>query len=194
MQLGEPEGKTKPKRASLPKNMDPAEVDLDRALALLALPRDVGLHPETGEPIAAGIGRYGPYLRHDGVYVSLKGDDDVLTIGLNRAVTVLAEAPKKAPAKTLGKHPADGKPITQRSGRYGPYVQHGTIRANLPKGVSADTLDLDAAIEILAAKAARAGKMTGRGKTGAGKSAGTKSRARKTGARKTPKIAAPASD
>ncbi len=194
VQLGEPEGKNKPKRASLPKDMDPAAVDLDRALALLALPREVGLHPETGEPIVAGIGRYGPYLRHAGGYVSLKGDDDVLTIGLNRAVTVIAEAPKKAPAKTLGKHPADGRPITQRSGRFGPYVQHGTVRANLPKGVSVDTLDLDAAIEILAAKAARAGKKTGRRKTGAGKSAGANSRARKTGARKTPKNAAPARD
>ena len=194
VQLGEPEGKNKPKRASLPKDMDPAAVDLDRALALLALPREVGLHPETGEPIVAGIGRYGPYLRHAGGYVSLKGDDDVLTIGLNRAVTVIAEAPKKAPAKTLGKHPADGKPITQRSGRFGPYVQHGTVRANLPKGVSVDTLDLDAAIEILAAKAARAGKKTGRRKPGAGKSAGANSRARKTGARKTPKNAAPARD
>ena len=194
VQLGEPEGKNKPKRASLPKDMDPAAVDLDRALALLALPREVGLHPETGEPIVAGIGRYGPYLRHAGGYVSLKGDDDVLTIGLNRAVTIIAEAPKKAPAKTLGKHPADGKPITQRSGRFGPYVQHGTVRANLPKGVSVDTLDLDAAIEILAAKAARAGKKTGRRKTGAGKSAGANSRARKTGARKTPKNAAPARD
>ncbi|MCZ6467207.1 MAG: DNA topoisomerase, partial [Alphaproteobacteria bacterium] len=194
VQLGEPEGKNKPKRASLPKDMDPAAVDLDRALALLALPREVGLHPETGEPIVAGIGRYGPYLRHAGGYVSLKGDDDVLTIGLNRAVTVIAEAPKKAPAKTLGKHPADGRPITQRSGRFGPYVQHGTVRANLPKGVSVDTLDLDAAIEILAAKAARAGKKTGRRKPGAGKSAGANSRARKTGARKTPKNAAPARD
>ncbi|MCH8213969.1 MAG: type I DNA topoisomerase [Proteobacteria bacterium] len=194
VQLGEPEGKTKPKRASLPKDMDPAGVDLDRALALLALPREVGLHPETGEPIAAGIGRYGPYLRHGGVYLSLKGDDDVLTIGLNRAVTVIADAPKKAPAKTLGKHPADGKPITQRSGRFGPYVQHGTVRANLPKGVSADTLGLDAAIEILAAKAARAGKKTGRRKPGAGKSAAAKSRARQTGARRPPKTAAPASD
>ncbi len=124
----------------------------------------------------------------------MKGDDDVLTIGLYRAVTVLAEAPTKAPANTLGKHPADGKPITQRSGRFGPYVQHGTVRANLPKGVSVDTLGLDAAIGILAAKAARAGKNAGRGKTGAGKSAGAKSRARKTGARRPPKNAAPASD
>ena len=158
VQLGEGEGKTKPKRASLTKTMDPESVDLQLALALLALPRDVGPHPETGDMITVGIGRYGPYIRHGDVYVSVKGEDDVLEIGLNRAVVVLAEAPKKAQPKKLGGHPEDGKPVTLRSGRYGPYVQHGSLRANLPKGDSAAGLTIEAAVEILAAKAAKGGK------------------------------------
>ena len=158
VQLGEGEGKTKPKRASLAKGMDPETVDLLKALALLALPRDVGPHPETGDMITAGIGRYGPYIRHGDVYVSVKGEDDVLEIGLNRAVVVLAEAPKKAQPKKLGGHPNDGKPVTLRSGRYGPYVQHGSLRANLPKGASTDGLTMESAVEILAAKAEKGGK------------------------------------
>ena len=158
VQLGEGEGKTKPKRASMPKGMEPESVDLQRALALLALPRDVGPHPETGDMITAGIGRYGPYIRHGDSYVSLKGDDDVLEIGLNRAVVLLAEAPKKARPKKLGGHPDDGEPVTLRGGRYGPYVQHGSLRANLPKGASADGLTMEEALEILAAKAAKGGK------------------------------------
>jgi DNA topoisomerase-1 len=158
VQLGEAVEKTKPKRASLTKAMTPDSVDLQMALDLLALPRDIGPNPETGDMITAGIGRYGPYIRHGDVYVSLKGDDDVLGIGLNRAVVVLAEAPKKAQPKKLGGHPDDGKPVTLRSGRFGDYVQHGSLRANLPKGHSADDLTLEAAVEILAAKAAKGGK------------------------------------
>ncbi len=180
VQLGEAEGKgkarTKPKRASLPRGMEAASVTLETALALLALPREVGAHPESGEMIFAGIGRYGPYLRHEGVYISLKGDDDVLSIGLNRAVTVIAEAPKKAPAKVLGDHPADGKPVTQKAGRYGPYVEHGGIRANLPKDVEADAVTLDQALELIAAKAAKGG---GKAKAGGKKGSGRKPAARK---------------
>ena len=157
VQLGVPEGKTKPKRASLTRGMDPASIELDQALALLALPRDVGAHPETGQMITAGIGRYGPYIRLDRTYVSLK-DDDVLTIGLNRAVALLADKPKRAAPKDLGKHPKDGKPIELRSGRYGPYVEHGKVRANIPKNQKADDVTLEQAVELLAAKAARAGK------------------------------------
>ncbi len=170
VQLGAGEGGDKPKRASLTRAMDPETLDLERALRLLALPREVGAHPETGHMITAGIGRYGPYLRHDGAYVSLKKDDDVLEIGLNRAVTLIAEKPAKAPPKVLGKHPDDGKPVTQRSGRYGPYVEHGKVRATLPKGLSADAVTLDKAVELLAAKAAKGGDgkaKSGRGKGGA---------------------------
>ncbi len=151
VQLGEPEGKDKPKRASLAKGMSPASVDLPTALGLLSLPRDIGLHPESGEMIQAGLGRFGPYLKHDGNYVSLK-DDDVLTVGLNRAVALIADAPKKAKGKEVGKHPSDGKPIQIRPGRYGSFVQHGSTRATLPRGITADDVTLEMALELLAAK------------------------------------------
>ena len=154
---GKGKAKEKPKRASLPKGWDPATLDLERALALLALPREVGPHPESGAAITAGIGRYGPYIRHDGKYVSLK-EDDVLTIGLNRAVTLIAEAPAGQKATTLGDHPGDGKPVTVRAGRFGPYVQHGALRATLPKSVEPETVTLEAAVALLAAKAAKGGK------------------------------------
>ncbi|MDH3474045.1 MAG: type I DNA topoisomerase [Rhodospirillales bacterium] len=157
-QLGEAEDGEKPKRVSVPRDMSLDQVTLDRALALLALPREVGRHPESGEPISAGIGRYGPYIRHGGTYCSLKGDDDVLAIGLNRAVALLAEAPARgrAPAgKPLGDHPEDGKPVTLHSGRYGPYVKHGRVFASLPKGTESESATLDMAVELLAAKAAK---------------------------------------
>lgn len=146
---------TKPKRASLPKGMAPDAVDLERALALLALPRDLGKHPEDGQAISAGIGRFGPYIKHGRVFVSLKEPDDVLTIGMNRAVDLLAGAGKKKEAKELGKHPEDGAPVTLHDGRFGPYVQHGSLRATLPKGTDPEGLTLDAALPILAAKAAK---------------------------------------
>ena len=137
VQAGETKGKQKPKRCSLPKSMDPGEVTLDQALALLSLPRDVGTHPGTGKTIAAGLGRYGPYLRHDGSYTSLGPDEDLLTIGLNRAVTLIDEAPKRGRAKalrSLGNHPEDGKPVEILSGRYGPYVKHGRTKRLASEG------------------------------------------------------------
>ncbi|HJN23640.1 MAG TPA: type I DNA topoisomerase [Rhodospirillales bacterium] len=157
VQLGatQEKGGTRPKRASLPKDMDPETLDLERALALLSLPREIGRHPESGETITAGIGRYGPYIKHGGVYLSLKDGDDVLGIGLNRAVALIADAPKKKPPKLIGEHPANGKPVTLHSGRFGPYVQHGSLRATLPKGVDKDAMDLDEALAVLAAKAAK---------------------------------------
>lgn len=151
----------KPKRASLPKGTDPHSVDLDRALKLLSLPREIGIDPETGEMIVAGIGRFGPYLKVGTRYQSLGKDDDVLEIGLNRAVVVLAEGKNKpgrkggGSAKTLGNHPSDGRAITLRSGRFGPYVQHGQIRATLPKDMDANSLSVDSAVALLAAKAAK---------------------------------------
>jgi DNA topoisomerase-1 len=177
VQLGEPEGKTKPKRASLPKGLSPADVDLERALGLLRLPRDVGPHPESGEMIQAGLGRFGPYLKYDGGFTSLPADDDVLTIGLNRAVTVIAEArEKKGGGKTidLGAHPGDGKPVKIKSGRFGPYAEHGKIRATLPKGTEMDSVTLEKAVELLKAKAEKGasgkGGKGGRGKTGRSRS------------------------
>ncbi|WP_455373534.1 type I DNA topoisomerase [Limibacillus halophilus] len=157
VQLGEPEGKEKPKRASLPKGMDIGDVTLEKALALLSLPRDVGPHPDDGEMVQAGIGRYGPYIRYQGRYVNIPADEDVLTIGLNRAVTLLAEAPKKGgatPLKVLGEHPEGGE-VSLNSGRYGPYVKHGKVYATLPKTVDKDSLTLEQALELIAQKAAK---------------------------------------
>ena len=173
VQAGEAKGKEKPRRSSLLKSMDPQEVTLDQALALLALPREVGDHPTTGKPILAGLGRYGPYLRHDGRYTSLGPDEDLLTIGLNRAVTLIDEAPKRGRAKALralGDHPADGKPVEILSGRYGPYVKHGRINASLPKGAEADALTMEEAVALLDARAAR-GKPRAKSRRG-GKKAG----------------------
>jgi DNA topoisomerase-1 len=162
VQLGEQNGKDeKPKRASIPKGWDPAAIDLDRALALLALPRTVGGHPETGKPITAGIGRYGPFVLHDGTFANLDSVEEVFTVGLNRAVDVIADkianggrrgrATPKA-LKTLGDHP-DGGPVTVRDGRYGPYVNHGKINATLPRGMDPESVTLDTALELIAAKA-----------------------------------------
>jgi DNA topoisomerase-1 len=122
------------------------------------LPRTLGAHPETGEAISAGLGRFGPYLRAGDIYVSLKGDDDVLSIGLNRAIDLLANArPAKAKGKSLGEHPADGNPVLLKAGRYGAYVEHGTVRATLPQGTNPETLDLDRGLALLAQKALRTG-------------------------------------
>ena len=137
-------------------------------MGLLALPREVGLHPETGDMITAGLGRFGPFLKMGGTYVSLKGDDDVLTIGINRAVALIADSPKKTPAKTLGDHPDDGKPIIQKKGRFGSYVQHGTVRATLPKTVDPDAVTLEEAVALLNAKG---GKKKAKAPKGAKKAA-----------------------
>ena len=168
VQAGEAEkGRKKPKRQSLMPGTQPADVDLAHALALLSLPRDVGEHPETGQMIVAGFGRYGPYLRHGDGYVRLGADDDVLSIGLNRAVAVCAEAPKKGARQSsgtvIGDHPEDGKPVELRDGRYGPYVKHGRVNASLPSGADPGSVTLDQAVELLAARAAKAGKGRARG-------------------------------
>ena len=162
VQLGDAEGKSKPKRASLIKSLSPGEVTLDQALALLALPREIGPHPESGEMISAGIGRFGPYLKLGGAYISLGPDEDILSIGLNRAVTVIQEKPPKksaAPIKELGPHPEDGKEINIYSGRYGPYVKYGRINASIPKSETAENLSLERALELLSARASK-GKKT----------------------------------
>ena len=161
VQLGEPKGpkgKEKPPRVSLPKDLAPAEVTLKTALALLALPRTVGTYPETGEAILAGIGRYGPYVKHQSTYRNIPDGEDVLTIGLNRAVALIAEAPARrrggaGSGKEIGSHPGDSKPVRLHSGRYGPYVKHGRTIASLPKGESDQYLSFARALELLAAKA-----------------------------------------
>lgn len=153
------------KRSSLPKGWAPADIDFEKALSLLSLPRDVGPHPETGKMISAGLGRYGPFVLHDGTYANLEGIEDVLSIGINRAVTVLAE--KKAnpggrgrtaavALKELGEHP-DGGAITVRDGRFGPYVNWGKVNATLPKGKDPQTVSVEEALVLIAERAAKDG-------------------------------------
>ena len=179
------------RRASLPKGWKVEDMDHEKALALLALPRDVGQHPETGKMISAGIGRYGPFVLHDGTYANLETVEDVFSIGLNRAVTVLAEKKSKfangkgraAPAalKELGEHP-DGGPITVRDGRYGPYVNWGKVNATLPKGKDPASVTVEEALELIAAK----GGKTGAGKAGGKAGTGKKAAAKKPAAKKAP--------
>ncbi len=156
----------KPKRASLPKGWPPPSVDLEKALRLLRLPREVGAHPEDGKPILAGIGRYGPYVQHDGTYANVESADEVFDIGLNRAVAVLAEKragggrPGRAAAtalKELGAHPTDGQPVRVLSGRYGPYIKHGATNANVPKGADPAELTMEQAVALLAEREAKGG-------------------------------------
>jgi len=137
--------------------MEPSSLDLERALKLLALPRAIGIHPETAQEITAGIGRFGPYLKYGEVYKSLPKGEDVLDIGMNRAVELLAGAKTatRAPAKALGDHPKDGKKVTLGSGRFGPYVSHNGVYANLPKGQT--EVGFDEALTLLAAKAEKSG-------------------------------------
>ena len=163
----------KPKRASLPKGVTPDEVTLEQALRLLSLPREVGKSSEDGEPIIAGIGRFGSYVKHGKTYANLETGDDVTTIGLNRAVTLIAEKranPGKGrrfgadPGKVLGEHPQKGGPVTVKNGRYGPYVTNNGVNATLPSDKTPDTITLDEAIVLLDARAERTGGMTSRRK------------------------------
>jgi len=172
IQEGEAQNGQKPRRVSLPKGYDPASLDLRTAVELLRLPRTITQHPEDGEDVVAGIGRYGPYVRHNRTYVSLSADDDVLTIGENRALALLAEGNKKGKRPSnqtvLGEHPADGKQITAGSGRYGPYVKHGRTFASLPEGESLETITLDKAVELVNAQADKKGSKSGGGKKAGG--------------------------
>lgn len=147
----------KPKRMSLPKNLDANLIDLDTALKLLGLPRKIGKHPEGGEMMTANIGPYGPYIKIGSRYKSLAETDDILSIGLDRAVALLAEPDKarqktSTPAKELGVHPEDNKKITLQSGRFGPYVKWGKVMASVTKAYDAETLTLEQAIELIKAK------------------------------------------
>jgi DNA topoisomerase-1 len=168
VQLGEATAETpKPKRASIPKGMDPATVDLDRALAMLALPRVIGPHPEDGQTIEASIGRFGPYLKHGSVYANLKDPEEVLTIGMNRAVEVLAQKAARGPGRggaaavkplrELGEHPGGGA-VGVYAGRYGPYVKWDKVNATLPKEIAPESVTLEQALELIAAKGPGKGK------------------------------------
>jgi len=155
----------KTKRASLPKTWPPASMDIDKALRLLDLPRDVGAHPEDGKMIQAGIGRYGPYVLHEGTYANLESADEVFEVGLNRAVSVLAEKRaggrgargQAAALKELGAHPEDGAPVKILSGRFGPYIKHGDTNANVPRGKDPLEVTLEEAVILIAERVAKGG-------------------------------------
>ena len=176
----------------MPKDTPPDQVDLEIALRLLALPRDIGKHPEDNETVLAGIGRFGPYLKHGPKFVSLPKDDDVLTIGLNRAVTVIAENIAKGggrgraapPLKVLGEHPDDKTVIEVKKGRYGPYVAHKRIFASLPKGVEPEDMTLEMALELLAKKLEAKGAKKAPAKKAAKKAPAKKKAAKKKAAAK----------
>jgi DNA topoisomerase-1 len=162
VQQGEGE---KPKRSSLPRGLKADDVTLEKALALLALPREVARHPTSGEPIVAGIGRYGAYVQHSKTYANLGRDDDVLEIGGNRAIDLIVAKESGAGAsrfggggagRALGDHPQGGT-VSVKQGRFGAYVNHGKINATLPKGTDPTSLTLDDAVALLAAKAAGGG-------------------------------------
>ena len=175
------DGEDKPKRASIPKGWDKADLTPEKAIALMALPRTIGDHPDDGKPITTAIGRYGPYVLHDGTYANLPNVEEVFEIGLNRAVSVLADkrangGGRRAAAKALkelGEH--DGKPVRVMDGRYGPYVKFEKINATIPKGTEVETVTLEQAMEWVEAKAAKGGKK----KTTRKKAATKKSRPRR---------------
>ena len=164
VEIAPPEG-DKPKRSSLPKGWSPASLTLDQALRLLALPREVGVHPEDGKMITAGLGRYGPFVLHAGTYANVSDIDEVFEVGLNRAVALIAE--KKAGGKgrrgeatalkELGAHPGDGQPVRVLSGRYGPYIKHGATNANVPRGADPQDVTLEQAVALLAEREAKGG-------------------------------------
>ena len=186
-----PPGAEKPKRSSLPKGWSAAELNLDQALRLLALPREVGAHPEDGKMITAGLGRYGPFILHAGTYANVADIDEVFDIGLNRAVTLLAEKRAAGPRgrgasaaalKDLGAHPETGEPVQVMAGRFGPYVKSGKINATLPKGTTPEALTMEEALPLLAAKAGAAPKK----KAAAKKAPAKKAAAKKPAAKKAP--------
>ncbi len=202
VQLGDlSEGNSEPKRASLPKGVTMDDVTLEMAVGLLSLPRHLGVHPETGGKIQAGLGRFGPYVVHDQgkagkEYRSLKADDDVLTVALDRALALLAEpkagrgsrrSKSKDPLKELGAHPADEEPVNIYDGPYGPYIKHGKTNVSVPEDQTVESLTLEAALELLATKEStsksgrKSTKSTGTKKTAAKKSEATE---KKTTAKK----------
>jgi DNA topoisomerase-1 len=155
----------KPRRAGIPKNISPADIELDLALKLLSLPREIGLHPETGQPITAGLGRFGPFVKHEKIYASLEAGDEVFNIGLNRAVTLIAEKVAKGPSgrrfgadpgKPLGDHPTLGT-VAVKNGRYGAYVTAGGINATIQGEKTPDTITLAEAIALIDERAAKGG-------------------------------------
>jgi DNA topoisomerase-1 len=151
IQLGE---EKKPKRTSIPKLVEAKTIDLKKALAFLSLPRLIGKHPETEQDISAGIGRYGPYLKYDINFISIPADETVINIGLNHAVVLIGENSDKL-GRVLGDHPDGNGKVLAKSGRFGPYVEYNKIRATLPKSFTLEDINLEQAIELIIAKAAK---------------------------------------
>ena len=172
VQRGEGSKDEKPARSGIPKTFSVENMDLQTALKLLALPREVGMHPESGKPILAGFGRFGPYISHDGTYASLESAEDVFTVGINRAVTLLAERKARGPRagrggqalKELGAHPQSGVMIKVMKGRYGPYVSDGKLNATIPNDQAPESVTMEEAVALLAARAERTGKKPARAK------------------------------
>ena len=194
VQLGEAKDGEKPKRAGLPKGTEPASVDLELALKLLSLPREIGKHPEDGQPIIAGIGRFGPYVLHNKTYANLKDREEVFTVGLNRAVTLIAEKIARGPGRgrfganagrQLGDHPQKGGPVVVKKGRYGPYVSHNGVNATLPTDVDPEKVTLEQAVELLDARSGKGRSKSGKKSAGkAGAVAGDAPRDRRTAPRR----------
>jgi DNA topoisomerase-1 len=180
------------KRGSIPRDLPPAEVDLEWALKLLSLPRTIGAHPESGEPITASIGRYGPYLAHNGKYAKLGSTAEVFETGMNAAVVKLAEAAAgggrtrgaQAPLKVLGPHPRTEAEIKLMEGRYGAYVTDGTTNATLPKTVAPEELTLEEAAQLIDDRAAKGAPAKKGRKKAAPKKAAAKPAKAKAGAKK----------
>jgi DNA topoisomerase-1 len=203
VQKGEPtEAQPKPPRASLPKGWQASEMDLPRALMLLNLPREIGPHPEDGARIEAGIGRFGPYIKHNTTYANLREVDEVFTIGMNRAVEVLAQKAAgrggrgtraaTEPLRTLGDHP-NGGPIAVMPGRYGPYVKWEKVNATIPKELTPEAITLDEAIALIDAKAPK-GKAKPKAKAAAKPKATAKAKPKAAAKPKTTRKKPPADD
>ncbi|MEI7598824.1 MAG: type I DNA topoisomerase [Aestuariivirga sp.] len=188
LQLGEAVEGEKPQRASIPRNKKPEEITLEEALKLLSLPREVGIHPESGKPIVANFGRFGPFVLHDGTYANLESPEDVFTIGINRAVDIIAEKklrgfqrPKAGALKDLGPHPSGGGNVQVMKGKYGPYVKFGKVNATLPKDKDPEQLTMDEAVALITE---REGKSPVKKKAPAKKAAPKKAAAKKAPAKK----------
>ena len=192
----------KPRRSSIPNGWSVPDLDLEQGLKLLSLPREVGKHPEDGEPILANLGRYGPYVQHIKTYANVPDVNELFDIGINRAVTLIAE--KRAgrgagrgrgqaapPLREMGNH-TDGEPIRLYSGRFGPYLKHGQINANIPRGADPATITLEQAIELVDARAAAAPSTKMKGKKKAAKAPAKKAAAKSTGETKSTTTKKPA--
>ncbi len=177
VELAPPTEDEKPKRVSVPKEIDHTSVDFDYAVKLLELPRTIGNDPKTDKIIVAALGRFGPYVKRGKIYASLTANDEMWTVSLEEAVALLDA---KLPLKELGKHPETGGDVIVKNGRYGPYVTDGKTNANLPEGAEPEALELQEAVKMLAEKASKGGgRRRGSKKKSAAKKATKKKPAKK---------------